>query len=248
MPSARRSHAPAAKRPIIEARSLEAHHGPIEAQEIMPPIEAGDEDDEAGQETAEGAPAENGGQQEPEREGARKWRGRRRRGRGGRDRFADRGASDRARAEPGSGDRDRPVEAVPEEHDESPEESRPEPRHDRQESRPESRYESRHEHRHEGRSEQRFEQHRPEPILLPGESISKYQPQGAQSTAPRSPVITTEAQLRPRPSTEYSLDPSAFSAGSFRWGAAGRVPGQVRQEGPAGTRGHGDRGAATGSR
>src|SRR5260221_1955870 len=80
--------------PIIEVRSTEGQHEPIEAQEIMPPITIGDEEDDAEQESAEGAPTENGAPQE--REGARKWRGRRRRGRGGRGRFAHRGATDHA--------------------------------------------------------------------------------------------------------------------------------------------------------
>jgi ribonuclease G len=205
--------------PVIEVRSAEGHHGPIEAQEIMPPIVVGDEEDEQGTESSEAAPAENGAPQEQEqgREGARKWRGRRRRGRGGRDgrdgrdRFADRGANDEAAGD--RGEREKPAEAAPEEHGESRLESRPEPRYDRHESRPESRYERA--ERHEGRSEQRFEQ-RPEPILLPGESISKYQPQGSQSsTAATQAPVKTESAPRPRPSTEYSIDPSAFSAGSM---------------------------------
>ena len=87
--------------PIIEVRSSQGQDGPIEAQEIMPPITVGDEDDDAEQESAEGASEEKGAPQEQEREGARKWRGRRRRGRGGRDRFNDRGTNDQA-----AGDRD----------------------------------------------------------------------------------------------------------------------------------------------
>jgi ribonuclease G len=197
--------------PVIEVRSSEGQHGPIEAQEIMPPIVVGDEEDEQGTESQEAAPAENGAPQEQEREGARKWRGRRRRGRGGRDRFADRGANDQPTGD--RGEREKPVEAAPEEHGESRPESRPEPRHDRHESRPESRYER--PERHEGRSEHRFEQ-RPEPILLPGESISKYQPQGAQSAAGTSQApVRTESAPRPKPSTEYSIDPAAFAAGSM---------------------------------
>jgi ribonuclease E len=197
--------------PVIEVRSAEGHHGPIEAQEIMPPIVVGDEEDNGGQESSEGAPAENGAPQEQEREGARKWRGRRRRGRGGRDRFADRGANDQAAGD--RGEREKPAEAAPEEQGESRPESRPEQRHDRHESRPESRYER--PERHEGRSEHRFEQH-PEPILLPGESISKYQPHGAQSSSAPSPTqAKTESTPRPKPSTEYSIDPSAFAAGSM---------------------------------
>lgn len=197
--------------PVIEVRSSEGHHGPIEAQEIMPPIVVGDEEDEQGTESSESAPAENGAPQDQEREGARKWRGRRRRGRGGRDRFADRGANDQAAGD--RGEREKPAEAAPEEHGESRPESRPEPRHDRHESRPESRYER--PERHEGRSEHRFEQ-RPEPILLPGESISKYQPQGAQSASATSQSpVRTESTPRPKPSTEYAIDPSAFAAGSM---------------------------------
>ncbi|HEX3094980.1 MAG TPA: Rne/Rng family ribonuclease [Candidatus Angelobacter sp.] len=197
--------------PVIEVRSSEGHHGPIEAQEIMPPIVVGDEEDEPGTESQEAAPAENGAPQEQEREGARKWRGRRRRGRGGRDRFADRGPNDQAGGD--RGEREKPAEAAPEERGESRPESRLEPRHDRHESRPEPRYER--PERHEGRSEQRFEQ-RPEPILLPGESISKYQPQGAQSSAGTSQApVRTESTPRPKPSTEYSIDPSAFAAGSM---------------------------------
>jgi Rne/Rng family ribonuclease len=193
---------------IIEARSTEAHQGPLEAQEIMPPIEAGGGDDEAAQEQA-GAPAENGTQQEPEREGARKWRGRRRRGRGGRDRFGDRGAKDQA-----VGEREKPVEAAPEERDDSRQEGRPEPRPERYEGRPEPRHENRPE-RHESRTEQRFEQQRPEPVLLPGESISKYQPHTSQSAATSQASVKADLAPRPRPSTEYSIDPSAFAAGSM---------------------------------
>ncbi|MGZ4899914.1 MAG: Rne/Rng family ribonuclease [Candidatus Angelobacter sp.] len=207
--------------PVIEVRSAEGQHGPIEAQEIMPPISVGDED-EAEQESAESGPAESGAPQEQEREGARKWRGRRRRGRGGRDRFADRGAVDQVIG----GEREKPVEAAPEEHGESRPESRPEPRHERHEGRPEGRSEGRHEgrpdsrherrpDRYESRPEQRFEQHA-EPILLPGESISKYQPHAPQSssTASQAPA-KTEVAPRPKPSTEYSIDPSAFAAGSM---------------------------------
>jgi Rne/Rng family ribonuclease len=186
---------------IIEARSPEGHPRPIEAQEIMPPIETGDEEETAGQETSESAPAANGAQHEPERDGARKWRGRRRRGRGGRDRFADRGGNESVAGE--RGDRERPAEPASEERGEPRGESRPEPRYERPEP------------RHEGRQETRFEQNRPEPVLLPGESISKYQPQTSQSSSVAQPRAKTETQPRPRASTEFSLDPSAFSAGSL---------------------------------
>ncbi|HSK43342.1 MAG TPA: hypothetical protein VLA83_05570, partial [Candidatus Binatia bacterium] len=208
--------------PVIEVRSNQGHGGPIEAQEIMPPIKVGDEEEvDAEQEASEGASEEKGAPQEQEREGARKWRGRRRRGRGGRDRFADRGANDQA-----AGDREKPVEAASEEHEESQPKSRPETRHERHESRPESRSDGRHDHRpdsrhenrrdrYEGRPEHSFEQHA-EPIVLPGESISKYQPQATHgSTATTQTSVKTESAPRPRPSTEYSIDPSAFAAGSM---------------------------------
>ncbi len=209
--------------PIIEVRSTEGQHEPIEAQEIMPPITVGDEEDDAEQESAEGASSEKGAPQEQEREGARKWRGRRRRGRGGRDRFADRGATDQATGD--HGEREKPVEAGQEERAESQPESRPEARPERHESRPEGRSD-RHENRsdyrrenrpdrYESRPEQSFE-HRPEPILLPGESISKYQPHTPHSsTAASQTSVKTESTPRPKPSTEYAIDPSAFAAGSM---------------------------------
>ena len=210
--------------PIIEVRSSQGQDGPIEAQEIMPPITVGDEEDaDTEQESAEGASSEKGAPQEQEREGARKWRGRRRRGRGGRDRFADRGANDQAAGD--RGEQDKPVETATEEHNEAQPESRPEVRHERHENRPEGRSEGRHEgrsdyrrenrrDRYESRPEQSFEH--AEPIVLPGESISKYQPHGSQSsTAATQAPIKTESVPRPRPSTEYSIDPSAFAAGSM---------------------------------
>ncbi|HEY4677817.1 MAG TPA: hypothetical protein VIJ01_11675, partial [Candidatus Angelobacter sp.] len=207
--------------PIIEVRSTEGEHGPIEAQEIMPPITVGDEDNEdAEQESVEGTSSEKGAPQEQEREGARKWRGRRRRGRGGRDRFADRGANDQVAGD--RGEQDKPVEAAPEERVEAQPESHPEARHDRHESRGEGRHEGRSDYRrenrrdrYESRPDQGIEQHA-EPIVLPGESISKYQPHAAQpSGAAAQTSGKTESTPRPRPSTEYSIDPSAFSAGSM---------------------------------
>jgi Rne/Rng family ribonuclease len=210
--------------PVIEVRGTEGQHGPIEAQEIMPPIVVGDEEDDTEQDSAGGAPAENGAPREPEREGARKWRGRRRRGRGGRDRFADRGTNDQAAAD--RGEQEKPVEGAPEERGESRPESRPEPRHERHESRPEGRSEVRHDHRsdsrhdarhdrYESRPEQSFEQH-VEPIVLPGESISKYQPHTPHSsTTTTQTSVKTESVPRPKPSTEYSIDPTAFAAGSM---------------------------------
>ena len=200
--------------PVIEVRGADGHHGPIEAQEIMPPIVVGDEDDEQGTESSEAAPAENTAPQDQEREGARKWRGRRRRGRGGRERFGDRERSERGN--------ERPAEAAAEEQSESRHESRePEfegrPQGDGlREPRHEHRPESRPEHRPERQEHSRSDYQRPEPVLLPGESISKYQPHGSQSsTAATQAPVKTESAPRPRPSTEYSIDPSAFAAGSM---------------------------------
>jgi Rne/Rng family ribonuclease len=181
---------------VIESRSPEVQQ-PIEAEEIVPPAERAEEG--GAEEGGETAAPENGGQQEMEREGSRRWRGRRRRGRGGRDRFGDRGAE--------RGGDARPAETAAEEAGES-----------RQESRSEQHFEPRPEH---GRSEHRPEHarsdyQRPEPVLLPGESISKYQPHSSQpeATATQKPAKTETGQ-RPRPSTEYSIDPSQFSAGSM---------------------------------
>src|SRR6476620_5095612 len=139
--------------PIIEVRSTEGQNGPIEAQEIMPPITVGDEEEDAEQESAEGASSEKGAPQEQEREGARKWRGRRRRGRGGRDRFADRGGNEQAAGD--RGEREKPAEAAAEERGEAQPESHPEARHERHESRPEPRSEGRHDHRSDSRYENR---------------------------------------------------------------------------------------------
>lgn len=206
--------------PIIEVGGGEGHQRPIDAEDALPPSGA-DEEDAPTHEAAEGAQHENGAQQEPEREGARKWRGRRRRGRGGRDRFPDRNAQQQPVGE--HEDREKPSEAAAEESSEE-QESRPEPVHEsrheeRSERRPErhDRSESRHDRseRSEPRHE-RSERHdqRPEPILLPGESLAKYQPREMQSSAPAAPV-QRESAPRPKPSTEYSLDPSAFLANSM---------------------------------
>jgi ribonuclease G len=209
-----RSHAA----PVIEVRS-EQHL--IEGDETELSTEAGIGEESTEEDTQENTSGENGGQQETEREGARKWRGRRRRGGRGRDRFSERGerrpndrqandrqSNDRQPNDRQSSDhqlndrqlndrqdRERPIEAAPEEQSEKREESHHEPRF-------------------EARPEPRHDYHRPEPILLPGESISKYQPHSSASTAAQ-PKVKVESAPRPKPSTEYSLDPSQFSAGSM---------------------------------
>jgi len=171
---------------------------PIEAGEIIPSREPESSEEDA---TEEGAPeavaGESTGSQEPEREGARKWRGRRRRGRG-RDRFPDRGPNDR-------GERERPAEASPEGRSES----RPEARSEHHRPEPPARSES-----SRAESAPRHEPARPEPILLPGESISKYQPHSAAPAATQTHSHAPSVP-RPRPSTEYSIEPSQFASGSM---------------------------------
>jgi ribonuclease E len=189
---------------IIEAPSTELHNAPIEAEQILPPAESGEE---SGGEEASGerTSAEDNSQQEPEREGARRWRGRRRRGRGGRDRFGDRGAERGGNERPAEAGADQPGEARPESRSEQHVEGRPERTYSER-----SRSEERPEH-------PRSDYHRSEPIVLPGESISKYQPHGSQPVpATAAPAKAESArQPRPRPSTEYSIDSSQFSAGSM---------------------------------
>ena len=136
---------------------------PIEAEQMIPPIEK----TENGGATATEAPVEDSAPvgEEVEREGARRWRGRRRRGRG-RDRFPER--NDRSE-------------------------------HQEREARPAAFSQ---------------EQHGKPPVVLPGESISKYQPRSSaqvsqESQSPPAP------QYKVKPSTEYSLDPSQFSPDSM---------------------------------
>ncbi len=51
-----------------------------------------------------------------------------------------------------------------------------------------------------------------EPIVLPGESISKYQPQAAQQPEPQAPAAPKPS---PRASTEYSIDAMDFMPGAM---------------------------------
>src|SRR5262249_13816207 len=83
-----------------------------------------------------------------------------------------------------------------------------EPKHEPRSERPEPRAEH-------PRSEHRSDHQRHEPILLPGESISKYQPHSAHPAAAAPAATKTENAPRPKPSTEYSIDSSAFTAGSM---------------------------------
>jgi ribonuclease E len=198
-------------RPVISDPDAvaDANRGPLEAQEIFP--EQLDEED-TGEEPSAEAQGEPAGQDDQTREGARKWRGRRRRrGRGGRyDREEQRPAAasqTESPAEPRQEPRPEPVhETRHESHSESRSEHRHDGRHDARHDRQER--EPRREGRYGGRHEQEPEL---EPIVLPGESISKYQPPSAQTATesrPSAPVKTS------RPSTEYSIDPSQFTPGS----------------------------------
>jgi ribonuclease E len=202
---------------VIESPTVESHRAPIEAEQIVPPAETEEEAGAAEEAAAETGSAENGGQQELEREGSRRWRGRRRRGRGGRERFGDR---------PERGGSERPAEAAAEEPGEMRPESRSEqhaesrPEHGRPDSSRSEHGRSEHGRSEHGRSEHRSDHsrsdyHHPEAIVLPGESISKYQPHGSQPAAPVQKQARTETGPRPRPSTEYLLDPSQFSAGAM---------------------------------
>lgn len=169
-------------RPLVMSEppeSGEEENHPLEAEEIIPPAEPGQEE-MAAPEAAEPA-TEPSGEEEQGHDGARKWRGRRRRGRGRGGRFGERE------------EHQRPAQPV-------------------QEPQPEARPETAHFERSE-RFERRPEpQAGLEPIILPGESISKYGGGSATETAthqPPQPVHTS------RPSTEYTLNPSQFSPGSM---------------------------------
>jgi ribonuclease G len=165
----------------------EGYSRPLEADEMIPPAEG------LGK---EGASEVHGGQTaaeisgEPEasgedHEGPRKWRGRRRRR--GRGRFHER--EDRGGERPDDRHTERGVARETSARTEAaPVPSRAEPH-----------------------AERPVEQ---APILLPGESISKYQPRAAAK-----PSVETQrkpsAVSSPRPSTEYSFHPSQFSPDSM---------------------------------
>jgi ribonuclease E len=211
----------ARSRPVITDPHTgpDENRGPIEAQEAFPAVAPLSDEEFDEEPSAEAQDESTGtGDDGQNREGARKWRGRRRRrGRGGRyDREEQRPAA-ASSAEPR-------VEPTQENKPEPRPEPRPEPVQEaRHESRTESRYDQRQDsrrdrHDREPRRDNRYSNRNEpevdmEPIILPGESISKYQPPSAQSASaevkPSAPVRTS------RPSTEFSIDPSQFSAGSM---------------------------------
>jgi Rne/Rng family ribonuclease len=157
------------------------HPKPLEVEERIPPAEivtgTGMPEEQVAHST-EGAAGKDTGAEEQDREGARKWRGRRRRrGRGGRLQERE----------------ERRVDRTDDRASEGPAEVAPPPRSEP----PSDRASVEHPH-----------------VLLPGESISKYQPH-----SPAGPAI--ETQTKPasantaRPSTEYSFHPSQFSPDSM---------------------------------
>lgn len=158
-------------RPVItEPQETEAQSTPLEAEEIIPPAETSDEQHlERGGGPADQENARAEGDQD--REGARKWRGRRRRrGRGGK--FPER--DEREQREPSP----EPVREIHNVREAQPEPAAPNDL---------------------------------ERMVLPGESISKYQPHDhAEAAHTPAPRVSSS-----RPSTEYSLDASAFSPGSM---------------------------------
>ena len=174
---------------------METQPGPIEAEEIIPPArphahEQGEEPFAAGSESESG-PGEG------DREGTRQWRGRRRRGRGrfqerGPERINDRPAERGANRSNERGEH----ESRPVNHVEPAAEARPQP----------PIHAPVHTQAHGGY----------EPIVLPGESLSKYQPHSATPAPPKPQVPAQPAsQYRSKPSTEYSVDSSRFAPGSM---------------------------------
>ncbi|HKF20310.1 MAG TPA: ribonuclease, partial [Candidatus Angelobacter sp.] len=170
----------------------QGHQSPLEADELIPPAEQAEgiegREPSAG-ESSPGAEATESSSAEEDRGGARKWRGRRRR-RGGRGRFQER--EERGSERPAEKSAESPaVEAAQPAQSESTAavraEAAPQPERSR------------------GRGEDK-------PVLLPGESISKYQPHGAKPAEAPAPKPRTNAM---RPSTEYSLNSAEFSPGSM---------------------------------
>src|SRR5215472_2660725 len=171
--------------------AAQGHQSPLEADEIIPPAEPAEENEgrEPSAGESPGAETAESGSTEEDRGGARKWRGRRRR-RGGRGRFQER--EERSSERPAEKPAESPAgEATQPAQSESPAAVRADVAPQSERSR--------------GRGEDA-------PVLLPGESISKYQPQGAKPAEAPAPKPRTNAM---RPSTEYSLNAAEFSPGSM---------------------------------
>jgi len=172
----------ARSKPIVmgEPQEADGDNTAREADQIKPPTEQ--ESDEGVQAESPEGGEEASADEEQQPEGARKWRGRRRRGRGRSGRFSERE------------ERDKPVQATVEVQ----EEVRPEPVHEERQE------------RHDRKPE-----HAPafEPMVLPGESISKYG--GTPSASESKPHKSPSPARTSRPSTEYTINTSQFSPGSM---------------------------------
>jgi Rne/Rng family ribonuclease len=176
-------------KPLVMGESPEAvtEAPALEAEEVISDEFAAEE---SVREEASGSEPKESREEEQSHEGSRRWRGRRRRGRGrGRP-------GDRDEREPSS----QPVqEAQPETRQEAPGEEWQErrERHERYERVPEPRPQS------------EFS-----PMVLPGESISKYGGSPAASES-RTPQPAPAPVRSARPSTEYTINTTQFSPGSM---------------------------------
>jgi ribonuclease G len=187
-----------------EAAEMPEHRAerqaPLEADEMIPPAEVSGHDS-TGEDQAEPPAAETSGHQEAggeqQQEGSRKWRGRRRRR--GRGRFQER--EDRASERPDERHSERSTGHEAAARDLGTREHGTREHGTREEAPTRS----------ETAAEHAAETSR---VLLPGESISKYQPH-----ATAKPQATVESRPAPvsksRPSTEYSFHPSEFSPDSM---------------------------------
>jgi Rne/Rng family ribonuclease len=172
--------------------ATEEQQSPLEADEIIPPAEQTEGNKGPGASAGEspaGADTAGSGSAEEDRGGARKWRGRRRR-RGGRGRFQER--------------EERSSERPAEKSAESPAAEGTQPAQNESAAAPRAEATAQAE-RSRGRGEEA-------PVLLPGESISKYQPQRNKPEPPPASKPRTNAM---KPSTEYSLNAGEFSPDSM---------------------------------
>jgi ribonuclease G len=242
---------------VVSEPRGDTHHRPLEAEEDHAAPDAFDAEG-AEEPSAEGSAEAGPGGAAEDREGTRRWRGRRRRGRG-RDRFQERGGERTGARGPERSAQERGTERAPdqnlqdrgsdleaegaveeglqenavdltEEHgvEQNTQERSPE----RAPERPERSFDRGRDRgdrgRDRGRSGRQPYESRPfessherdaapaagyEPIVLPGESISKYQPPSAQKEQ-EHPAAAVPSH-RPKPSTEYVVDASQFSAGSM---------------------------------
>jgi ribonuclease G len=183
-----------ASAPAAQDEQVETQAEPREGDQALPGSGSGDSAEERSSQSAERSPARENGGQDQDREGARKWRGRRRRR--GRGRFQERGdREDRGDRAEQSDHAERAPESVPAQHVEQSSPNRAEPEPER------------------GHGQREFEDRTR--LVLPGESISKYQPAGTTETAVAAAPKPSRPVNAARPSTEYSFEPSQFSPDSM---------------------------------